>query len=355
MEEKHKFWNTQPVGKNGLGIISNERSVSLEKPKLPGGFRLEELESIEELARFLEENYVEDVHSGHMLKYSKDFLEWVIGSDEARKKYSVVLRLCGRMVGFIFAQEHWIVIREQKNRVVGVNFLCVSQEMRGRGLAPILIKEVTRQANMDGIFQGVFTNGIELFFNISHGRYYHRPLNGENLFMSGFSDRIIKSRKTHVREGTRVAEEKDMVDIEKLYLQESEKHMFYEEIRSSNISSTFKTVKNVIHTYVHESGGKIDGFGSFFIIDTIEKKSKRKVQGGYLYYRGGRDIKEMVEDLIYFAEKEGCDVFTCLDTMGNSSFLADLGFFPGSGEIRYYLYNWSTREVPKDKVFFILP
>ncbi|AFN82744.1 N-myristoyl transferase [Encephalitozoon romaleae SJ-2008] len=355
MRKNHEFWNTQPVDKNGVGIIPNGTSGSLEQPKLPDGFRFEDLRCIEEVTEFLEKNYVEDVHAEHMLRYSSNFLKWVIDCGGEKKKYCIVLRLCGRMVGFIFGKEHHVVIRGEKNRAIGVNFLCVAQEMRGRRLAPILIKEITRRANVDGIFKGVFTSGTELFFNVSHGRYYHRPLNAENLFMSRFSDRIMKIRETRVRRGTRIAEERDMKEIERLYMEESKRYMLYEEMGSSDIISALKPVKNVVYTYVHEDDGCIDGFGAFLIIETIEKKSRRSVQGGYLYYRGGKDNTKMVEDLIYFAQKEGCDVFNCLDIMENSLFLEGLGFFPGSGELRYYLYNWSSGEVPKDKVFFILP
>ncbi|WEL38286.1 N-myristoyl transferase [Encephalitozoon hellem] len=355
MGKDHQFWNTQPIDRNGTGVISSKASGSLEQPKLPEGFRFEDLRCVEEVAEFLEKNYVEDVCSKHKLKYSSDFLRWVVDSEDKRKKYCIVLRLYGRMVGFIFGKEHHVVIRGVKNRVIGVNFLCVSCDMRGKRLAPVLIKEVTRRANVDGIFKGVFTSGTELFFNVSRGRYYHRPLNAENMFMSGFSDRMMEVREVRARKGTRIAEEKDMKDIERLYLEESKQYMFYEEMELSGIISTFKPVKNVLYTYVHESDGHIDGFGAFFVIDTIEKKSNRKVQGGYLYYKGGKDSTQMVEDLIYFAQREGCDVFNCLNMMGNLSFLRNLGFYPGTGELRYYLYNWSSGEVPKEKVFFILP
>lgn len=48
-------------------------------------------------------------------------------------------------------------------------------------MAPILIKEITRRVNLHGIFQAVYTAGVELPRPITTGRYYHRTLNPKKL------------------------------------------------------------------------------------------------------------------------------------------------------------------------------
>jgi len=40
------------------------------------------------------------------------------------------------------------------------------------------------------------------------------------------------------------------------------------------------------------------------------------------------------------AKKNDFDVFNALDIMDNSSFLKELNFSPGDGNLHYYLYNW---------------
>lgn len=355
MAKNHEFWNKQPVDKSGEGVVHGASPGPLEQPRLPDGFRFEDLDSIGELDEFLRKNYSGDASEGHMLRYSEEFLRWMLEADNGKKRYCIVLRLCGRMVGFVFGREHIVDIRGERSRVLGANFLCVSQEMRGRGLAPVLIREVTRRANVDGIFRGVFTSEARLFFNVSRGRYYHRPLNPQKLFESGFCDRIMEVKDTRVREGTRLTSEMDMASIAKIYLEESRKYMFHEEMELADVVSALKPVKGVVYTYVHENQGTIDGFGTFFVIDTVERKSGKAARGAYLYYRGGSDPTRMVEDLMYFAQMEGCDVFNTLDIMGNTLFLAGLGFVCGSGELKYYLYNWGSEEVPRENVFFVLP
>ena len=43
-----------------------------------------------------------------------------------------------------------------------INFLCVHKKLRSKRLAPVLIKEVTRQCHLKGIFQAMYTAGVVL-------------------------------------------------------------------------------------------------------------------------------------------------------------------------------------------------
>ncbi len=44
-------------------------------------------------------------------------------------------------------------------KVVEINFLCVHKKLREKRLAPVLIQEITRRVNLEGIFQAVYTAG----------------------------------------------------------------------------------------------------------------------------------------------------------------------------------------------------
>ncbi|OMJ13498.1 Glycylpeptide N-tetradecanoyltransferase 2, partial [Smittium culicis] len=43
-----------------------------------------------------------------------------------------------------------------------INFLCINKKIRKQRFAPILIKEITRRINLSGIFQAVYTAGIQI-------------------------------------------------------------------------------------------------------------------------------------------------------------------------------------------------
>ena len=56
-------------------------------------------------------------------------------------------------------------------RASEINYLCVHKKLRSKRLAPVLIKEITRQVNLTGIFQAIYTAGVVLPTPVSTCRY----------------------------------------------------------------------------------------------------------------------------------------------------------------------------------------
>ena len=56
-------------------------------------------------------------------------------------------------------------------RTSEINFLCVHKKLRSKRLAPVLIKEVTRQVHLTGVFQAIYTAGTVLPGVVSTCRY----------------------------------------------------------------------------------------------------------------------------------------------------------------------------------------
>lgn len=71
--------------------------------------------------------------------------------------------------------------------MVEINFLCVHKKLRSKRLAPVLIKEITRRVNCEGIFQAVYTAGVVLPKPVGTCRYWHRSLNPKKLIDVQFS------------------------------------------------------------------------------------------------------------------------------------------------------------------------
>jgi hypothetical protein len=55
--------------------------------------------------------------------------------------------------------------------MVEINFLCVHKKLRLKRMAPVLIKEITRRVNLEGIFQAVYTAGVVLPGIVGKCRY----------------------------------------------------------------------------------------------------------------------------------------------------------------------------------------
>lgn len=67
-----------------------------------------------------------------------------------------------KMVGFISAVPANIKVYEKEVKMVEINYLCVHKKLRDKRVAPVLIKEITRRVNLQGIFQAVYTAGVIL-------------------------------------------------------------------------------------------------------------------------------------------------------------------------------------------------
>ena len=64
-----------------------------------------------------------------------------------------------------------------------VNFLCVHKKLRSKRLAPVLIKEVTRQCNLKGVFQALYTAGVLIPTPVSSCRYVPPAYQGRDVWL----------------------------------------------------------------------------------------------------------------------------------------------------------------------------
>lgn len=146
------------------------------------------------------------------------------------RKYHVGVRAIQsrKLVAYISAIPARIRIRGKEILTSEVNFLCVHKKLRGKRLAPVLIKEITRISNLNGIWQGLHTGGIVLPRPVSTARYYHRSLNWEKLYECGFSPLPANTKpaamirkyalpSTTSTKGLRVMEERDLDQVLDLF------------------------------------------------------------------------------------------------------------------------------------------
>lgn len=204
----YKFWKTQPVPKfdEALsdkpaeeGPLENKTvdDVPKEPQKLIDGFQWVTMDLLDdaqmkEVYQLLNGHYVEDDEAMFRFNYGTAILKWSLMAPGWKKEWHVGIRDCRLpdrrpLVAFISAVPMDIRVRDKQFIASEVNFLCVHKKLRGKRLAPILIKEITRRSNLHGIWQGVYTGGIVLPRPVSTCRYYHRSLNWKKLYEIGFS------------------------------------------------------------------------------------------------------------------------------------------------------------------------
>jgi len=402
----HKFWATQPVPQLGEEAPTADGYIEPSKPPeevrqepypLPKDFEWTTVDvndpvQLREVYELLSGHYVEDDVASFRFQYSAHFLHWALQPPGYHKEWHIGVRVASnkKLVAFISGVPMTIRVRDNTFKASEVNFLCVHKKLRSKRLAPVLIKEVTRQCHLKGIFQALYTAGLLLPTPISTCRYYHRMLNVKKLVEVNFTSvpsnmtlaRLIRLNKLPetpklLAHGLREMEDRDVPQVTTLYGRYMDRfgmaHIMNEdEIRHVLLSGrgegpttpdSWKTPREeqVVWSYVVENPEthKITDYFSFSSLpSTVMTTDKHNLlKAAYIFYYGtdvafldgaeedGRlkkRLEELIGDCLVIASRCEFDVLNALTLMDNVQFLADLRFHTGDGMLNYYLYNWRT-------------
>ncbi|XP_014405420.1 PREDICTED: glycylpeptide N-tetradecanoyltransferase 2 isoform X3 [Myotis brandtii] len=325
-KHRYQFWDTQPVPKLNEVITSHgaieadKDNVRQEPYSLPQGFMWDTLdlgnaEVLKELYTLLNENYVEDDDNMFRFDYSPEFLLWALRPPGWLLQWHCGVRVSSnkKLVGFISAIPANIRIYDSVKKMVEINFLCVHKKLRSKRVAPVLIREITRRVNLEGIFQAVYTAGVVLPKPVATCRYWHRSLNPRKLVEVKFS------------------------------------HLS----RNMTLQRTMK-----LYRLPDNSSGKLTDFLSFYTLPStvMHHPAHKSLKAAYSFYNIHTEtpLLDLMNDALIIAKLKGFDVFNALDLMENKTFLEKLKFGIGDGNLQYYLYNWRCPGTDSEKVGLVL-
>ncbi|XP_045925290.1 glycylpeptide N-tetradecanoyltransferase 1-like isoform X1 [Micropterus dolomieu] len=381
----YQFWDTQPVPKLGDSIVTHgpivegETSVRKEPYSLPQGFSWDTLDLsspmvMRELCTLLNENYMEEDDNTIRFDFSLEYLQWALQPPNWLAQWHCGVRVDtnNKLVGFIAAVPADVRVYETEKRMVQVKFLCVHKKLRLKRMTPVLIRELTRRVNQQGLYQAVYTAGIVLPTPLSSCRYWHRPLNTRKLTEVGYPglrqnmmnlqralkfNRLPEVTKTS---GLRPMTKEDTVGIQSL-LQANLRRFHLSPILSlQDVEHWLLPRENVIDSYVVESDdGTLTGVVSFYSISSrvLNHPVHTGLRAAHLLYIASTatDPVNLMEDMLVLAKSKGFDIFSALDVMDNKSFLEKLKFTISDTSLHYYLYNWMCPDVSPDKVGLVIP
>lgn len=269
---------------------------------------IDDQEELKEVYELLSANYVEDDDASLRFNYSPAFLHWVLKHPGYQKTWHVGVRVVStkKLVAFISGIPHELRVREKSFHSTEINFLCVHKKLRSKRLAPVLIKEVTRQCHLTGIFQAIYTVGTVLPTPLSCARYYHRTINAEKLLKIGFASVPSGlSKKTWAARyalpekgslaGLREMKDEDVPQVGKLmrrYLRRFDMAPRFtdEEVRHVLLSGRGGEGKQkVVWTYViddPEKPGRITDMASFYSLPSsvLDSEEHKTLNAAYLFY-----------------------------------------------------------------------
>uniref|UniRef100_A0A672GA24 Glycylpeptide N-tetradecanoyltransferase n=1 Tax=Salarias fasciatus TaxID=181472 RepID=A0A672GA24_SALFA len=383
-KHKYQFWDTQPVPKLNEVVTSHgpieadKENIRQEPYSLPQGFMWDTLDLssadvLKELYTLLNENYVEDDDNMFRFDYSPNFLKWALRPPGWLPQWHCGVRVSSnkKLVGFISAIPADIRIYDTLKRMVEINFLCVHKKLRSKRVAPVLIREITRRVNLEGIFQAVYTAGVVLPKPVSTCRYWHRSLNPRKLVEVKFShlsrnmtlQRTMKLYRlpdvnTCIKTpGLRPMERRDVRQVTELLQKYLKRFQLTPSMGEEEVAHWFLPQENIIDTYVVEgTDGKLTDFTSFYTLPStvMHHPLHRSLKAAYSFYNihTKTPLLDLMNDALILAKLKGFDVFNALDLMENKVFLEKLKFGIGDGNLQYYLYNWKCPPMDPDKVGF---
>lgn len=370
----HIFWDTQPIPKSdgnlppeqtlSTGPIENKDidSVQTNPIRLPKGFYwssfdIKNEEISDEFFTFLNDNYIEDKDHSFRFKYEKRFLDWALCPPGYNKEWHIAIRAApkGQMLASITGVPVTLMVHDKEVKAVEVNFLCIHKKIRTKRLAPVLIKEITRRANLEGYWQAVYTIGTELTMTFSKNRYFHRQLNPRKLVEINFTSHNPKLQigfieKQHKLPGKpsnklRKIEERDVRQCTQLINDFLQKYKIRIVFSEELFAHFFLPLEKVVQTFVIENErGEIENFLSFYLLSSsvLNNPKFSEVKAAYSFYNVAMTVslESLLSDALILAKQEGCDVFNALDIMDNRSVFKNLKFKEGDGVLHYYLYNY---------------
>ncbi|KAI0549609.1 Glycylpeptide N-tetradecanoyltransferase [Xylaria curta] len=394
----YKFWATQPVPKFGEEQSSKEPfeegpikiqtvdEIPKEPPPMLDGFEWATLDllddaQLKEVWELLNGHYVEDDEAMFRFNYSASILKWAMMPPGWKKQWHRGVRVTAskKLVAFIAAIPVELRIRDKILHASEVNFLCIHKKLRSKRLAPVLIKEITRLCNLEGVFQAIYTGGIVLPKPVSTCRYYHRAINWQKLYDVGFSPLPPNSkpqfqiRKYAVPErtstrGLREMQKKDIPAVQDLLTRYLAKYDMAATFDKHEVEHWLLHNKKdaleeqVVWTYVVEDDHKkITDFVSFYCLESsvINHPKHTNIKAAYLFYYAtevglaeplDKDalkarLNALVSDSLVYCKQYKFDVYNALSLMDNGLFLEDQKFGPGDGQLHYYLFNYRANPI----------
>ncbi|KZT40884.1 N-myristoyl transferase [Sistotremastrum suecicum HHB10207 ss-3] len=401
---EHKFWATQPVPQLGEEPPEADGYIEPSLPRdqvrqdpfpLPKEFEWSIVDinvpaQLTEVYELLSAHYVEDHDASFRFQYTAPFLQWALKPPNYVPEWHLGVRVASNKKLVAFISGIPIHLNVRGNRFTGseINFLCVHKKLRSKRLAPVLIKEITRQCHLKGIFQAIYTAGVVLPTPLSTCRYHHRLLNVPKLVDVKFTSvprsstvaRMIRIHKLPPspflsRAGLREIENKDVKGVHKLLSKYMERFDMRQEFGLEEVRHMFLSGKGVgelkdgrrenqvLWTYVVEDpkSHQITDFFSFYNLPSsvIGNTKHAVVDAVYLFYyatdaafgqgdkeeveaRVDKRLTDLIADALVVADQAHFDVFNALTLMDNWAFLKELKFGNGDGMLNYYLYNWRT-------------
>ncbi|CAA6667544.1 unnamed protein product [Spirodela intermedia] len=317
--QRHRFWETQPVG----------QFRDLGNPTVPEG-PIEPLIPLSDVKRILTPSRPPTIVSPLGPPPPAYFKAWHIG---------VRIKSSKKLVAFITGVPARIRVRNDVVGLAEINFLCVHKKLRSKRLAPVMIKEVTRRVHLENMWQAAYTVGVVLPTLITTTQYWHRSLNPMKLIEVGFSrlgPRMTMSRTIKLY---KLPDPVSTPGFRKMELRDVPALVVGPDFEDADVEHWLLPKEDVVESYVVECPQtyEVTDFCSFYTLPSsiLSNQNCSVLKAAYSYYNVApkTPLLQLMDDAVIVAKQKEYDVFNALGVMHNRKFLKELKFGPGDGQL----------------------
>jgi glycylpeptide N-tetradecanoyltransferase len=117
-----------------------------------------------------------------------NFLKIMLSSPSGNQDLIIGVRITKsqKLAGVIAGIPTKVNAREHIIDTIEAKYLCIIPQLYKKGLSTVLIKELTRRAELKGLKQGIFVSEDLIGRPISYATHWFRPLNLKKLMTAGF-------------------------------------------------------------------------------------------------------------------------------------------------------------------------
>ncbi len=357
----HAFWSRQPVPRDASDTREGQledKSEARDTPwPLPKGFGWDDLnvadpDTLDEVHKFLTAHYVTSPEGSVRMTYSPDTLQWALCAPGQRPGFVFGVRAQTEkrsLVGMIAAIPHRV--REGRNVLDSpmITFHCVHPKLRGKRLAPMLMREVSRRVRRAGLQQMVYTAGVELPTPFVDVPCCTRLLS--TVPEMDHKWRVRPMRHTDLDAVRTLLEARlDLMRVAPVL--ETDEELAYYLMPSQQVVASF------VVTLCHNQD-KVVAFVTMPRVDVLQTSTDTTIRHAFLGYLGWNDewtnLSEVVRFALFSAKLMGFHALSAYDAGARGPVLRANGFEDGEAVAHYHFYNWGAPGVqPEDLELFLI-
>lgn len=359
MSDNHKFWNTEPLGKDGRLGKNGGLGIDNKETELPEKFSWHtfNISDIDIIHKFLLNYYAENEYKTLRLEYSKELLLYLLDN----KKYNdliIGLNYNNKLAGIICGIPLDINHKGKKLKCTEITFGCLHKILRTKHIYPLMITEIKRRCVLHDMDLAFFACPIDLPNKLCVGTYYLRDLNIDKLLDADFTyvpENMSLAQYKHKNKvydlniKLRKMEEKDVLSCHELYHKFYQKYDIYREYSIEEFRNTFLLNDKCIETFVIENDNVITDFISFYYLNSqvLNNPKISSINKAYVYHYVNyeTDLEDLFQQSLYILKQKDIDVVNMINQMSNKTVIDNLNFYEGTGKIYYYLFNYNTNEI----------